>query len=54
MDKLNILITGATGNIGQSILKMLLKEDQINIKVFAIDSEKERKILKPFLKQKKI
>ena len=53
MDKLNILITGATGNIGQSILKMLLKEDQINIKVFAIDSEKERKILKPFLKQKK-
>jgi nucleoside-diphosphate-sugar epimerase len=47
--KLNVIITGASGNVGIDVFRKLLsKTSQINLRVFARGSNKNKKLFKPF------
>ncbi|HZJ68434.1 MAG TPA: NAD(P)-dependent oxidoreductase [Candidatus Eisenbacteria bacterium] len=48
MERLNVLLTGATGTMGKSTLDLLLKENLVKVTVFSLDSKKDRKILKTY------
>ncbi|NLM19033.1 MAG: NAD(P)-dependent oxidoreductase [Clostridiaceae bacterium] len=52
MNKLKVLLTGATGTMGQATLNLLLEEDMLDVTVMALDTAKEKRILKSFLKKK--
>lgn len=49
-----MLLTGATGTMGMATLKELIKENIYSLRLFIFDSPKERKKIKPFIKDKKI
>ncbi|TFF97634.1 MAG: NAD(P)-dependent oxidoreductase [Promethearchaeota archaeon] len=47
--KLNVVITGASGNVGIDVFKKLLsKKDKINLTVFSRNSKKNRKLFKSY------
>ncbi|TFF97635.1 MAG: NAD(P)-dependent oxidoreductase [Promethearchaeota archaeon] len=48
--KLNVVITGASGNIGIDIFKKLLSiTSKINLRIFSRGSKKNRKLFKPYM-----
>ncbi|NLN51958.1 MAG: NAD(P)-dependent oxidoreductase, partial [Clostridiaceae bacterium] len=53
MQKLKVLLTGASGSFGKATLDLLLEEDKLEITAMALDTRKEKKILKPYLKKRK-
>lgn len=55
MKKNTILLTGASGNMGQAGLKELLeRKDEFQIVLFSLPTKKDKKILKPYEKKKNI
>lgn len=53
MQKLKVLLTGASGSFGKATLDLLLEEDKLEITAMALDTRKEKNILKPYLKKRK-
>ena len=51
MKKQRVFITGATGTMGLASLKKMLKDsDKQDIIILSLDTERDRKILKPYQK----
>ncbi|ACL69608.1 NAD-dependent epimerase/dehydratase [Halothermothrix orenii H 168] len=49
-----VFLTGSTGTMGQATLKALLKADSFEIIVLVRDTKKDRKIIKPYIKEKNL
>lgn len=50
-NKLNILLTGATGTVGSEVVKQLYNRDDINLYIFDIENSRSKKILRPYKNQ---
>jgi len=48
MKKTNVLLTGASGNVGREIVKILSKDNDVNLTLFDQDSRNVRRVLKSF------
>ena len=48
MKKINVLLTGASGNVGREIVKILSKDNDVNLTLFDQDSRNVRRVLKSF------